>query len=91
MDLSHLLLDGEGSDRRQVLINYGRGFFVREERFRLNQDGRMFDIPISSDAPRYSEAVTTDPAHDADRARLQKALDRFMAIKSEYEGSVSQK
>lgn len=31
---------------------------------------------------RYSEKVTTDGAHDADRRRLQTALDQFMTIKN---------
>jgi hypothetical protein len=72
-----------------VLVNYGRGFFVREKRFRLNQDGKLYDIPITSDASRYSEAVTTDPAHAADRVRLMMTLDDFMAIESQYNSSVS--
>ena len=84
MDLSHHLIGGKGPDRKHVLINYGRGYFVRESRFRLNQDGRLYDIPINSDSSRYSEAVTTDRAHDSDRARLQAILDDFMAIESEY-------
>jgi arylsulfatase A len=83
MDLSHVLLGKEGKDREQVFINHGRGYFVREKRFRLNEDGKMYDIPIASDKERYSETVTTDPAHEADRLRLQAALDQFRAIKSE--------
>jgi arylsulfatase A len=83
MDLSHVLLGKEGKDREQVFINHGRGYFVRESRFRLNQDGKLYDIPVTSDKERYSEQVTTDPAHEADRHRLQTALDQFLAIKSE--------
>ncbi len=59
-----------------------RGYFVRESLFRLNQDGKLYDIPVTSDKERYSEKVTTDPAHEADRLRLQAALDEFLAIKS---------
>lgn len=83
MDLSHVLLGKEGKDREQVFINYGSGYFVRESRFRLNQDGKLYDIPVTSDKERYSEKVTTDPAHEAARLRLQAALDQFMAIKTE--------
>jgi arylsulfatase A len=83
MDLSHLLLGKEGKDREQVFINFGHGYFVRESRFRLHQDGKLYDIPVTSDKERYSEKVTTDPAHEADRHRLQAALDRFRAIKCE--------
>ena len=66
-----------------MFINYGRGYFVRESRFRLNQDGKLYDIPVTSDKERYSEKVSTDPVHETDRRRLQTALDEFQAIKSE--------
>lgn len=89
MDLSHLLIGGKGTNREQVLINYGRGFFVREKRFRLNQDGQLYDIPITSDASRYSESVSTNPTHDTDRTRLQAILDDFMGIESQYNQSSS--
>ena len=89
MDLSHLLVGAEGTNRKHVLINYGRGFFIREKRFRLNQDGNLYDIPITSDASRYSVAIATDPAHAADRTRLTKTLDNFMAIESQYNKSSS--
>jgi arylsulfatase A len=84
LDLSHNLLGKNGKDRKRVLINYGRGYFVREKRFRLNQDGKLYDIPVASDATRYSEKATTDPKHDAHRHRLQALLNQFMAIKNEY-------
>ena len=87
MDLSHLLTGKQGEKRKHVLINYGRGYFVRDKRFRLNQDGRLYDIPVSSDKARYSEKVTTDPRHDQRRQQLQTLLDGFMAIESEYEQS----
>ncbi|MEM8913779.1 MAG: sulfatase-like hydrolase/transferase [Planctomycetota bacterium] len=89
MDLSQLLVGGDGTNREHVLINYGRGFFVRDKRFRLNQNGKLYDISVASDATRYSEAVTTDPTHTADRARLQGILDDFMAIDAEYDHSFS--
>lgn len=85
MDLSHLLLGGQGTNRPHILINFGRGYFVREKRFRLNQTGKLYDIPVSSDVTRYSETVSTNEAHHADRIRLQKILDDFMAIKPEYQ------
>lgn len=72
------------ADRREltkhVLINYGRGFFVREKRFRLNQDGKLYDIPVSSNQERYSEKLSTNPEHEAERDRMQKILDEFMKI-----------
>ena len=85
MDLSHNFICGEGTNREHVLINHGRGFFVRGKRFRLNQDGKFYDIPVTSDKARYSEKVTNDPQHESHRKRLQALLDDFMAIPTEYE------
>jgi len=85
MDLSHHLLGKKGDDREHVLINHGRGYFVRDKRFRLNQDGKFYDIPVTSDHERYSEKTTTDPKHDDHRQRFQTILDGFMSIKREYE------
>ena len=85
MDLSHNFICGEGANREHVLINYGKGYFVRDKRFRLNQDGKLYDIPVSSDKKRYSEAVTKDPGYDVPRQRLQALLDDFMLIPTEYE------
>lgn len=84
LNLSHNLTGTKGKGREHLLINFGKGYFVRDERFRLNQDGKLYDIPITSDHERYSEKVTTDPRHDAHRKRLQKLLEEFMAIENEY-------
>lgn len=56
---------------------------IRDRRFTLNEDGKLYAIPVTSDKERYSGKVTIDPAHEADRLRLQSALDEFQAIKSE--------
>ena len=72
-----------GKNREHVLINYGRGYFVRDKRFRLNQDGKLYDI-VTSNATRYSEQVTTNLKHQGHRRRLQTLLDNFMAIENEY-------
>ena len=83
------MIGGEGTDREHVLINYGRGFFVRDKEFRLNQDGKFYDIPVVSDTARYSETQSTNPENDTHRERLQAILDEFMAIKPEYKGSAA--
>ena len=57
---------------------------MRDKRFRLNQDGKLYDIPVTSNATRYSEQVTTAPRYQAHRRRLQTLLDNFMAIENEY-------
>ena len=85
MDLSHAFLGKKGKNREHVLINYGRGYFVRDERFRLNQDGNLYDIPITSNESRYSEKKVTQVKHDKRKAKLQALLDEFMAIETEYE------
>ena len=84
MDLSHLLVGRNGRDREQVFINYGRGFFVRDKSFRLNQDGNFYDIPVTSDRRRYSERKVDGPDFKSERERLQVLLDEFMSIESEF-------
>lgn len=70
LNLAHHLTGGPGKNREHVLINYGRGYFVRDKRFRLNQDGKLYDIPVTSNVARYSEQVTTDLEHQGHRRRL---------------------
>ena len=89
MDLSHNLLGKEGKDREHVLMHFKKGFFVRDKRFRLHEDGTFYDIPVTSDKERYSEKVTTSPEHDARRRHLQEILDPFMTITNEYEEAES--
>ena len=84
MDLSHCLMGTEGEDRSHILINYRNGFFVRDKRFRLNENGKLYDIPVTSDRKRYRELVVEDPTFAGERQRLQRLLDEFMAIESEY-------
>lgn len=91
MNLAHNLIGGEGTDRDHVFINYGKGYFVRDKRFRLNQNGKFYDIPIGSDLSRYSESISTNPEHEPHRERLQKLLDEFMAIPQEYQEAKGEK
>jgi arylsulfatase A len=88
MDLSHCLLGTEGKDREQILMCFKKGYFVRDKRFRLHEDGTLYDIPVTSDKERYSEKVSTQPEHEAQRQQLQKALDQFRAIPQEYRKQV---
>ena len=57
---------------------------MRDKRFRLNQDGKLYDIPVTSNATRYSEQMTTDLEHQGHRRRLQTLLNNFMAIENEH-------
>ena len=65
---------------RAVDIYTGRLMWQRT----LTDIGKFYDIPVTSDSTRYREKQSTDPKHGSDRARLQKILDEFMAIKQEY-------
>lgn len=91
MDLSHNLTGEEGQDREHVLMSFKKGFFVRDERFRLHEDGSLYDIPVTSDAERYRERKATGLEHPADRARLQTILDGFMAIEQGVDGAAGPK
>lgn len=87
MDLSHNLLGKEGKNREHVLMSFKKMFYVREKRFRLNEDDKLYDIPVTSDKERYSETVSTNPEDESHRQRLQGILDEFTAIKNEYGGA----
>jgi len=83
MDLSHNLLDKAGKDREIFAMAFEGGvYFVRDKRFRLHEDGRFYDVPVSSNPKRYSMDVVRDAGpHALARSRLQQRLDEFMLIK----------
>ncbi|VGO18301.1 sulfatase-like hydrolase/transferase [Pontiella sulfatireligans] len=82
MDLSHTFLDQPGTDREYVYMAWeGDRYFVRDKRFRLHQDGRLYDIPVSSNETRYSEKHATNPEHADARKRLEGKLAEFKKIK----------
>ncbi|MEM0895350.1 MAG: sulfatase-like hydrolase/transferase [Verrucomicrobiota bacterium] len=80
MNLSHNLLGNKGTDRDHIFMFYKKSAFVRDHRFRLNEAGELFDIPVTSNKARYSETKTADPEHQSDEDRLQKLLDHYLAI-----------
>ncbi|KPK72181.1 MAG: hypothetical protein AMJ79_15925 [Phycisphaerae bacterium SM23_30] len=83
MDLSHNLLGKPGKDRETFAMAFEGGvYFVRDERFRLHEDGRFYDVSVSSNQTRYNMNVVSDAVpHAFVRRRLQQRLDEFMAIK----------
>ena len=83
MDLSHNLLGKPGKDRKTFAMAFEGGvYLVRDERFRLHEDGRFYDVSVSSNQTRYNMNVVSDAGpHAFVRRRLQKRLDEFMAIK----------
>jgi arylsulfatase A len=83
MDLSHNLFDRPGKDREIFAMAFEGGvYFVRDARFRLHEDGRFYDVSVTSDAARYNMDALGDCEQNADaRRRLQRRLQEFMAIK----------
>lgn len=82
MDLSHNLFDVPGKDRDFFNMAFeGDCYFVRNERFRLHEDGRFYEVPVSSNETRYNMDVLADPnEHQNSRTYLQGKLDDFMQI-----------
>jgi arylsulfatase A-like enzyme len=83
MDLSHNLLGQPGEDREYFMMAFEGGlYFVRDNRFRLHEDGRFYDVPVTNVEARYGMQVLKDVSPHADaRMRLQKRLEEFMRIK----------
>ena len=83
MDLSHNLLGVPGKDRDFFNMAFeGDCYFVRNDRFRLHEDGRFYEVPVTSNETRYSMEVTSNPDdHQNTRAYLQGKLNDYMQIK----------
>ena len=83
LDLSHSLLGKPGKDREYFSMAFeGDVYFVRDGRFRLHEDGRLYDIPVSGNETRYSmESLAGTSNHAGARERLQAVLDSYMGIR----------
>ena len=83
MDLSHNLFNQPGKDRDFFNMAFeGDCYFVRNDRFRLHEDGRFYEVPVTSNETRYSMEVVENPSqHTNTRAFLQGKLDDYMQIK----------
>ena len=83
LDLSHSLLSKPGGDREYFSMAFeGDVYFVRDKRFRLHEDGRLYDIPVSGNESRYSmESLSGKSSHAGARDRLQAVLDSYMGIR----------
>ncbi|MEM7474262.1 MAG: sulfatase-like hydrolase/transferase [Planctomycetota bacterium] len=79
MDLSHNLMGGEGESRKYVMMSYRKEYFVRDARFRLHDDGRLYDVPVTSNGERYSEKQAAT-GFLKERQRLTEVLNRLMSI-----------
>ena len=82
MDLSHSLLGKSGNDREYFSMAFeGDVYFVRDKRFRLHEDGRLYDIPVSGNETRYSmDSLVGKSGHSDARERLQTRLESYMGI-----------
>ena len=71
-------LRGEkGNPREWLFVQLGRGWYVRDDGWKLNERGELFSM---KDAPFVEEPIaagTTDPAAQAARTRLQAVLDEL--------------
>ena len=83
MDLSHALLGRSGVDREYFAMAFeGEVYFVRDKRFRLHEDGRMYDVPTFSNEARYGmDSLVSDSDHKDARARLKAHLNAYMRIR----------
>ncbi len=83
MDLSHALLGEPGPDREHFPMAFeGDLFFVRDRRFRLHEDGRLYDVPVADIGSRYSmDALVAPSAEAGARRRLRGLLDSFMRVR----------
>ncbi len=75
LDLSHYFFGTDGKDRDHIFICLAGKYFVRDHRFRLDQDGRFYDASNESDVTRYSEKETTD--FPERKQRLQDIMDTY--------------
>ena len=81
MDLSHNLFDTPGIDRTHFAMAFeGDVYFVRDSRFRLHEDGRFYEVPVSEVEERYRMTPLGPNQFPEHRQRLQRYLDAFMKI-----------
>ena len=67
----------KGQPRKWIFIELARDWYVREQNWKLNQAGELFDMTPSPFAEPVIPADTTNPAAKAARMRLQAALDKL--------------
>ena len=71
-------LRGEkGNPREWLFVQLGRGWYVRDDGWKLNERGELFAMKDSPFVEEPITASTTDPAAEAARTRLQAVLDEL--------------
>ncbi|TWT80235.1 Arylsulfatase [Planctomycetes bacterium CA13] len=82
-DLSHNFLGKPGKDREFVHLAWEGGFYmVRDKRFRIHENSKLYDIPVTSNQARYSEQECSSPGDFPEAFRLLSAeLTEYQKIK----------
>lgn len=82
LDLSHTFFGTPGANRRYFPMAFeGDLYLVRDNRFRLHEDGRMYDVPVSGSEARYSmDSLVGTTEHAEARNRLRARLEQYMRI-----------
>jgi arylsulfatase A len=71
-------LRGEtGNPREWLFVQLGRGWYVRDDGWKLNESGELFSMKDSPFVEEPIDASTTDPTAQAARTRLQAVLDEL--------------
>ena len=67
----------KGQPRESIFIELAKNWYVREQNWKLNQAGELFDMTPAPFAEPLVAADTKNPAALAARTRLQAALDKL--------------
>ena len=67
----------KGQPRESIFIELAKNWYVREQNWKLNQAGELFDMTPAPFAEPLVPADTKNPAALAARTRLQAALDKL--------------
>jgi arylsulfatase A len=71
-------LRGEkGNPREWLFVQLGRGWYVRDDRWKLNERGELFSMKDSPFVEEPITASTTDPTAQAARTHLRAVLDEL--------------
>jgi len=66
-----------GKEREWIFVEIGNQWYVRDEKWKLNQAGQLFDMSNSPFEEKLVDADTEDPDAMAARKRLQSVLDEL--------------
>jgi arylsulfatase A len=67
----------KGSPREWIFVQLGRNWYVRDDEWKLNQAGELFDMKDSPIVENLVPADSKDEAAAAARKRLQAVLDKL--------------